>query len=136
MAKKPIQRSFDEVLTMLGSRRFDVAPAAEGAKVAGRAYQVRKNGCAAEIAAGEGNEVRVLARPGWVLGGQISRLTDRGYQKFLKTAKLEVPATADILRALHEFGEELKEVIGGEILYNEALGTTSDLYLYDRVTGR
>jgi len=63
-------------------------------------------------------------------------LVDKGYQKFLKTPKLEIPASADHLRAIHEFSEELKKAAGAENLYNEALGTTSDRYVYDRVKGR
>jgi hypothetical protein len=78
----------------------------------------------------------VMKRPGWLLGGEIARLVDRGYQKFLKTPKLEIPATADHLRSIHEFHEELKEAAGASSLYNESLGTTSDLYVYDRVNGR
>jgi hypothetical protein len=97
---------------------------------------VRKYGCAAEIAAAPDKSVEVLARPGWVLNGEIARLLDRGYQKFIKTSKLEIPATADHLRAIHEFSEELNEAIGGTSLYNEALGTTSNVYHYDRVKGR
>jgi hypothetical protein len=77
-----------------------------------------------------------MAKGGWVLGGEIARLLDRGYQKFLKTSKLEIPATAEHLRAIHAFNEELKEAAGALTLYNEALGTTSDRYLYDRVKGR
>ena len=101
-----------------------------------KAFQVRKYGCAAEIAAApDGSPVQLLARPGWLLGGEISRLLDRGYQKFLKTTKLEIPATADHLRAIHEFSEELKEAAGAISLYNESLGTTSDVYQYDRVKG-
>ena len=80
--------------------------------------------------------VELLARPGWLLNGEISRLLDRGYQKFLKTSRLEIPATADHLRAIHEFSEELKQVTGSMSLYNESLGTTSDVYQYDRVQGR
>jgi hypothetical protein len=49
---------------------------------------------------------------------------------------MEIPATADHLRAIHEFTEELKEAIGATSLYNQALGTTSDVYNYDRVKGR
>ncbi len=136
MAKKTTQRSFNDVLSMLGSQRFDVAPAQEGAKRTPNAFQVRKYGCAAEIAAAPDGAVEVLARPGWLLGGEISRLLDRGYQKFLKTSKLEVPATADHLRAIHEFSAELNEATGATSLYNEALGTTSNVYNYDRVKGR
>jgi hypothetical protein len=49
---------------------------------------------------------------------------------------MEIPATADHLRSLHEFSEELNEAIGATTLYNEALGTTSNVYNYDRVKGR
>jgi hypothetical protein len=140
MAKKDTPRSFNDVLSMLGSQRFDVAPAQEGAKAGAKrtpqAFQVRKYGCAAEIAAGLDGSVQLLARPGWLLNGEISRLLDRGYQKFLKTSHLEIPATADHLRAIHEFSEELKQVTGSMSLYNESLGTTSDVYQYDRVQGR
>ena len=136
MAKKETPRSFNDVLSMLGSQRFDVAPAQEGAKRTPNAFQVRKYGCAAEIAAGADGSVQLLARPGWLLNGEISRLLDRGYQKFLKTSHLEIPATADHLRAIHEFSEELKQVTGSMSLYNESLGTTSDVYQYDRVQGR
>ena len=136
MAKKTPQRSFNDVLSVLGSQRFDVAPAQEGAKRLPNAFQVRKYGCAAEIAEAPDGTVLLLSRPGWLLGGEISRLLDRGYQKFLKTSKLEIPATADHLRAIHEFSEELKEATGATSLYNEALGTTSDVYTYDRVKGR
>jgi len=101
-----------------------------------KAYQVRKRGCAAVIAAAPDGTTMLLVRPGWLLGGQISRLLDRGYQKFLKTDKVEIPATADHLRAIHAFSEELTEDAGAESLYNESLGTTSDRYLYDRVKGR
>jgi hypothetical protein len=140
MAKKQSPRSFNDVLSMLGSQRFDVAPAQEGAKAGAKrttqAFQVRKYGCAAEIAAAPDGSVELLARPGWLLNGEISRLVDRGYQKFLKTSHLEIPASADHLRALHEFSEELKQVTGSMTLYNESLGTTSDIYEYDRVQGR
>ncbi len=136
MAKKTTPRTFNDVLALLGGQRFDVAPAQDGAKRTPNAVQVRKYGCAAEIAAAPDNSVEILVRPGWLLNGEIARLLDRGYQKFFKTSKLEIPASADHLRALHEFNEELKEAIGATTLYNQALGTTSDVYHYDRVKGR
>ena len=140
MAKKMQKRTFDDVLAALGDQRFDVAGAREGANQrAGSdsgAVRVSKFGCAAEIARGEGAPAMVVQRAGWVLGGEISRLVDRGYQKFLKTSKLEIPATADHLRALRQFSQELDAATGETELYNMALGTTSDVYLYDRVAGR
>jgi hypothetical protein len=138
MAKTKKIPTFDDVLATLGNERFDVSPATEGSNRAGGAYRVSKNGCAAEIAPSEekGSPVRVLAKGGWVLNGEIARILDRGYQKFLKTSTLEIPATADHLRAIHAFNEQLKEALGALTLYNEAMGTTSDRYVYDRVKGR
>ena len=133
MLKKPRQRTWDEVLSELRRLQFDVQP------VGGVANQQRisKYGCAivlekADNAAG----LRMVVRPGPVIGGEIAQLVDRGFQKFFRTSKTEVPATADRLTTLHTFVEELKEVTGSVTLYNEALGTVSDAYLYDRVKGR
>ncbi len=151
MAKKITIPSFNDALAALAGHKFDVSEARNGAgnghtasaagglvKGAGgaKAYQVRKYGCAAEIAAAPDGTTMVLKRPGWLLGGEIARLVDRGYQKFLKTAKMEIPATADHLHAIHEFTEELTQDAGATSLYNQALGTTSDEYMYDRVKGR
>ena len=138
MAKTKAAPTFDEVLATLGGEKFDVSPAAEGSNRAAGAYRVSKIGCAAEIAPSSEKDapVRLLSTAGWVRGGEIARLVDRGYQKFLKTSKLEIPATADHLRALHSFEDQLKEAVGAMVLYNEALGTTSDRYDYDRVKGR
>ena len=142
MPPKTVIRTFDDVLSILGSQKFDVSPASGGAKtvVGPQAVRVSKHGCAAEIAPVPGKKgtstVEIVTRPGFVLGGEIARLLDRGYQKFIKTHKLEIPATADHLRAIHLFSEELKEALGATSLYNESLGTTSDTYLYDRLVGR
>lgn len=133
MLKKPRQRTWDEVLSELRRLQFDVQP------VSGVANQERisKNGSAivlekADNAAG----LRMVVRPGPVINGEIAQLVDRGFQKFFHTSKAEFPATADRLTSLHSFVEELKEVTGSVTLYNEALGTVSDAYLYDRVKGR
>jgi hypothetical protein len=124
--------SFDEVLGKLASERFEVA-----AGQTPGARRVSKLGCAAEIAPGRAGEpTQLVVKGGWVLGGEIARLLDRGYQKFLKTSKLQIPATADHLRAIHAFDEQLNEAVGAMSLYNESLGTTSDVYMYDRVKGR
>jgi hypothetical protein len=140
MAKTIQIPSFDQAVSNLGSQQFDVAGIANGAASTtprpAKAVQVSKYGCAAEIAPSPDGTVMLLARPGVLLGGQIARLVDRGYQKFLKTPKIEIPASADHLRALHEFTEELTQAAGATSLYNESLGTTSDVYLYDRIKGR
>jgi hypothetical protein len=149
MAKK-LAQSFNDVLTLLGSQRFDVAPAPEGSPVASpstaarpsRALRVSKYGCAAEIAEATASKsadqgpVLLLTRPGLLLNGEISHLLDKGYQKFFHSSHLEIPATADHLRDLHRFTEEFNEAVGALSLYNQSLGTTSDSYHYDRVKGR
>ena len=136
MAKKIPPPTFTVALATLAGSQFDVSAAKDGSGGGKKAFQVRKYGVAAEIAAAGDGKTLVLKRPGWLLGGEIARLVDKGYQKFLKTPKLEIPASADHLRAIHEFSEELKKAAGAENLYNEALGTTSDRYVYDRVKGR
>jgi hypothetical protein len=133
MPRKTKQPTFDEILANLRSLQFDVR---EVPGVAGQ-YRVEKYGCGAVIArASDGDSVVSIARPGFVLGGEIAHLLDRGFQKSLKTNHLEIAATADHLKAIHRFGEELKEVIGSPSLYNESIGTTSDDYFYDRLKGR
>ena len=136
MAKTKQPRSFADALATLAGHQFDVSAARDASGSGAKALQVRKYGCAAEITAAADGTTMLLARPGWLLGGQIARLVDRGHQKFLKTPQAEIPATADHLHAIHEFSEELKEAAGATSLYNESLGTTSDRYLYDRVKGR
>jgi hypothetical protein len=136
MAKKIQKRTYDDVLAMLGNQRFDVGAAPEGASKRPGVVRVSKYGVAAEFAPGKEAAVAMVHKPGWLLGGEIGRLVDRGYQKFLKTSKLEIPATADHLRKIHQFSQELDVATGETELYNEALGTTSDVYLYDRVAGR
>jgi hypothetical protein len=136
MAKTIQPRTFTDALATLAGHQFDVSAARDASGTGVKAFQVRKYGCAAEIAAAADGTTELLARPGWMLNGVISRLVDRGYQKFLKTPQTEIPATADHLHAIHEFSEELKAAAGAISLYNESLGTTSDRYLYDRVKGR
>ena len=82
------------------------------------------------------DHVKIFAYPGYLIGGEISKLVNKGYQQFLKTSKTEVPATADHLEALQQFTEELKEALGLPTLYNESLGTVSESYHYDRIENR
>ncbi|MGA8162972.1 MAG: hypothetical protein WA374_14070 [Acidobacteriaceae bacterium] len=133
MLKKPMHRTWDEVLTELRRVQFDVQD------VPGVANQRRisKSGCAIVLEKADNEAgLRMVVRPGPVIGGEIAQLVDRGFQKFFRTSKAEFPATADRLHTLHGFVEELKEATGSITLYNEALGTVSDAYLYDRVKGR
>ena len=76
-------------------------------------------------------------KAGLLVGREISELVNGGYQMFWKTPTgKRVPAQAQQLKNLHNFEEDLKEGLGLPSLYNESLGTTSDLHLYDRVEHR
>jgi hypothetical protein len=126
--------TFEQALAILRTHSFDVTPytgVANGMLVA-------KHGAAAVLGAGPNKDepVAFAIHPGVLVKGEVTRLLDRGYQKFIKTSKYELPATAAQLQAIHAFSEELKLLIGDMSLYNESLGTTSDLYLYDRLEGR
>ncbi len=134
MAKKPNHQSFEQVLDTLRTHSFDVA---SFAGVAGGVL-VSKHGAAAVLvpANDAGSAVAYAESPGILVRGEVARLLDRGYQKFIKTSQFELPASASQLHAVHAFHEELSQLIGGTSLYNESLGTTSDVYEYDRLRGR
>lgn len=132
MAKKTEKRTYDEAVTWLREHGFDIL---EAPGTQNRVFLKKLNSSAAIEKADDGG-VRIFAKPGILIGSEISRLVDKGYQKFLKTTKTEVPATADHLQNLHQFSEELREATGETSLYNQSLGTVSDRYTYDRVENR
>ncbi len=126
--------SFEESLAALRGYKFDVSAAGAVASVPG-SVRIAKYGCVAVIAPGKSGPATVV-RGGLLLNGEIAHILDRGYQKFIKTAKGERAATAEDLKQLHRFNEELRQAVGGISLYNEAMGAVSDEYWYDRVKGR
>lgn len=132
MTKKLTTVAYEDAVAWFRSHGFDVMDAP------GTTFRVflKKYNCSAAIERTDGGGVKLFAYPGYLINGEISKLVDHGYQKVLKTTKAEVPATADHLKALHQFSEELKEGIGSISLYNEGLGTVSESYMYDRVRGR
>jgi hypothetical protein len=132
MAKATETRSYEEAVAWLRDHGFELL---EAPGVQNRVF-VKKYNCSAAIEKTEDGGVRIFAYPGYLIKGEIAKLINRGYQQFFKTTKAEVPATAEQLKALHQFTEELKEAIGAPSLYNESLGTVSENYIYDRVADR
>jgi hypothetical protein len=132
MATKVDQRSYEDALSWLRDHGFDLleAPGPQA-----RVF-LKKYGVSAAIQKDGEDGVKIFAYPGYLIGSEISKLVNKGYQQFLMTAKNEVPATADHLKALHQFSEELKEALGLPSLYNESLGTVSEAYQYDRIADR
>jgi hypothetical protein len=132
MGKNITERTYDDAVAWLRDNGFDIldAPGTQN-----RVFLKKLNVSAALDRTADGG-IKIFARPGYLVGGEIAKLIDRGYQKFLRTTKAEVPATADHLSAIHQFTEELKEAIGSPSLYNESLGTVNDNHVYDRVDER
>ena len=132
MATKVEERTFEEAVNWLRDHGFDVL---EAPGTSGRVF-VKKYNVSAAIQKNEDGGTKFFAYPGYLVGTEISKLVNKGYQQFLKTSKTEIAATADHLKALHSFSEELKEALGIPSLYNESLGTTSEAYQYDRIVDR
>lgn len=138
MKKRSIHPNFNQTLELLRAHSFEVAPQPG---VAG-GMLVSKHGVGAVLVPprraedAEDAPAAFAVGPGILVKGEVGRLLDRGYQKFIKTSQYELPATASQLQAIHTFSEELTQLIGAISLYNESLGTTSDIYRYDRLMGR
>ena len=107
MAKTIEAQSYEDALTWLRDHGFDVT---EAPGTNGRVF-LRKYNVSAAIQKTPEDGVKVFAYPGYLIGSEISKLVNRGYQQFLKTSKTEIPATADHLKALQTFSEELKEAL-------------------------
>jgi nitrogen fixation protein len=89
------------------------------------------------IVGDEGKNEPMIDNAGVLVGGQIATLLAGGYQEFLEMPNgRRLPATADQLRNLHEFEEDVKEALGVMSLYNTSLGTTSRKHVYDRLYKR
>jgi hypothetical protein len=132
MAKKDVPPTYEQALEWFRGHGFELL------EPAGTSHRVflKKQNCSAAIEKASDDSAKILAYPGCLIGGEIAKLVNRGYQQFLKTTKAEIPATAEKLTALHQFVEEFQEALGLPSLYNESLGTTSEDYLYDRIKDR
>ena len=128
--EKPKNPTFAERMDDLRKAGFTVSNAPGGASRVSRApfaVDVKESGASVDIA----------DRAGVLMGNEIGVLVDGGYQKFFQTpGGRKQPALAEELKGLHDFEEDVKEGLGQESLYNEALGTVSTYYLYDRVQDR
>ncbi len=123
--------TFDDYLNQARAAGFTV----EG--MGGGRVRITRDGAAAEVEASTDGVPRFTARAGVKLGQEIASLVDGGYQKFMATPSgKQRPALAPDLTLIHNFQEDLREAFGLTTLYNEALGTVSNQYLYDRVVDR
>jgi len=103
----------------------------------GGVTRVEKYGSGAEFRRTSDDHYTMTILPTILMNGQFTRLWDAGYQKFLLTDDgRKFPARAEQLVNMRKFNEELRTALGVPTYYNEALGSTSLVSVYDRVKGR
>jgi hypothetical protein len=122
--------TFQERVDLLRKASFQIENLPDGR------VRVSKRGVGA-IVGDEGKQQAAIEKAGVLVNGEIATLLSAGYQMFLETASgKRIPATAQELKNLHEFEEDVKEALGLESLYNTSLGTTTPKHMYDRVFKR
>jgi hypothetical protein len=127
---KPKISTFAERVELLKQAAFATENLPDGR------VKIAKNGVGA-IIGDEGKNQPRMERAGVLINGEIATLLNGGYQMFLEMpAGRRIPASADQLKALHEFEEDVRAALGMVDLYNTALGTTSPKHVYDRVFER
>ena len=81
MAKKLKPKSYDDAVSWLRDHGFDIL---EAPGTSGRLF-LKKYNVSSAIEKSDDGGARIFAYPGYLIGGEISKLVDKGYQKFLKT---------------------------------------------------
>lgn len=103
----------------------------------GGVVRIEKYNCGAELRKTPDGTFQMTLLPAIMYQGQFTRLWDAGYQKFLLTHdNRKVPIRVSQLADLRRFNEELRTALGVSTYYNEALGSTCHVTVYDRVKGR
>lgn len=129
--ERPKHLTFEDHLTAARKAGFRTDSSGAGKT------RIERNGIAAVFEPGEDEIPRAVERAGVVMGNEIGTLTDGGFQKFFTTPSgKRKPALAEELKEIQNFQEDLREALNLTSLYNESLGTVSNLYIYDRVEGR
>jgi hypothetical protein len=129
--ERPKQLKFEDHMSAARAAGFRTESAGSGKT------RIERNGVAAVFEPGTDDVPRAVERAGVVMGNEIGTLTDGGFQKFFTTPSgKSKPAQAHELKEIQNFSEDLREALNLTSLYNESLGTVSNLYIYDRVEGR
>jgi ribosomal protein L2 len=103
----------------------------------GGVARIEKYGCGAELRKTPEGLYQMTVIPSIMFQGQFTRLWDAGYQKFLLTHDgRKIPVRVNQLLEMRRFNEELRAALGVPAYYNEALGSTCHVSVYDRVKGR
>lgn len=129
--ERPKQLKFEDHMNAARAAGFRIE------SLGGGKTRISRNGVAAVFEPGADDVPRAVERAGVIMGQEIGTLTDGGYQKFFTTPSgKRKPAQAHELKEIQDFSEDLREALNLTSLYNESLGTVSNLYIYDRVEGR
>jgi hypothetical protein len=103
----------------------------------GGVARIEKYNCGAELRKEPSGRYQMTIPPSIMLQGRFVRLWDAGYQKFLLTHEgHKHPVRVTQLAELRRFNEELRTALHVPTYYNEALGSTCQYSVYDRVKGR
>ena len=103
----------------------------------GGVVRIEKYDCGAELRKAPQGDFQMTEIPCIMSDGRFTRLWDAGYQKFLLTHdKKKLPVHVNQLANLRRFNEEMRTALGVPTYYNEALGSTCHVTVYDRVKGR
>ena len=126
-----VNKSFtQEQVESLGAKGFMV-------RSSGGVARIEKYSCGAELRKGPDGDFQMTIIPSIMFQGQFTHLWDAGYQKFLLTHDgRKIPIRVTQLGDLRRFNEELRSALGVNTYYNEALGSTCQYSVYDRVKGR
>jgi hypothetical protein len=126
-----VNKSFTQVqVESLGAKGFMV-------RSSGGVARIEKYSCGAELRKGPHGDFQMTIIPSIMFQGQFTHLWDAGYQKFLLTHDgRKIPIRVTQLGDLRRFNEELRSALGVNTYYNEALGSTCQYSVYDRVKGR
>jgi hypothetical protein len=128
--ERPKTPSFSERVESLRRAGFGTESLPDGR------VKITKNGIGA-IIGDEGKNQPAIEKAGVLVGSEIATLLNTGYQMFLETPSgKRIPATAEQLKALHEFEDDVKAALDLVNLYNTSLGTTTPKHMYDRVYKR
>lgn len=128
--ERPKIPTFGERVQLLKKAGFGTETLSDGR------VKITKNGIGA-IIGDEGKNQPEIERAGVLVGSEIATLLNGGYQMFLHTPSgKRLPATAEQLKTLHEFEDDVKAALDLVNLYNTSLGTTSPEHMYDRVYER
>ena len=126
-----VNKLFDPALVeKISSKGFTV-------RSSGGVVRIEKYACGAELRKSPQGSYQMTIIPSIMLQGQFTHLWDAGYQKFLLTHDgKKFPVRVSQLGDLRRFNEELRTSLGIPTYYNEALGSTCQFSVYDRVKGR